>query len=135
MEKYDVFISCKSEDYPYAEQVYGFLKSNHIRAFLASVELRHLGDAEYRRAITNALKQATHIIVLASNSEYIESEWVYYEWDMFVNAKLKGLKHGNILTILKSVKVDDIPMDLWKYESFTLEDYQQNLLKYVETAE
>ena len=133
--KYDVFISCKSEDYIYAEGIYKYLKDNGIKVFLASTELRRLGEAEYRRAISDALKGAYHIIVFASRAEYVDSGWVYYEWDMFVNAKLKGYKPGNIVTILKDIALDDINMDLWKYESMTLDDYQDRIIPYVETAE
>lgn len=135
MATYDVFISCKSEDYIYAEEIYDYLKEHGIKAFLASRELRRLGESEYRLAISKALKEAYHIIVFASKAEYIESTWVMYEWDMFLNAKLKGKKQGNILTILKDVSTDDIPMDLWKYESFKLEDFHKNLEKYVETPD
>ena len=130
---YDVFISCKSEDYKKAERIYEFLKKNDIHTFLASRELRNLGDSEYRRAITNALKSAYHILVFASKAEYVSSTWVFYEWDMFINAKLKGFKHGQVITILDNVKVDDISMDLWKYESFTYNDFQEKLLDYVQT--
>lgn len=135
MATYDVFISCKSEDYKYAGEIYDYLKNLGINAFLASRELRRLGESEYRRAISKALKEAYHIIVFASDPKFIESTWVEYEWDMFINAKLKGKKQGNILTILKDVSTDDIPMDLWKYESFKFDDYRQNLMKYVETPE
>lgn len=54
--EYDVFISCKSEDYIYAEEIYEFLTENGVQTFLASRELRKLGDSEYRRAISQALK-------------------------------------------------------------------------------
>lgn len=135
MAKYDVFISCKSEDYKFAEEIYDFLNANGIYTFLASKELRRLGESEYRRAISKALREACHLIVFASNPEYIESTWVEYEWDMFVNAKLKGKKSGNIITILKGVDTDDIPMDLWKYESFQFEDYRDGIIQYVETPE
>lgn len=131
--EYDVFISCKSEDYAFAEQVYSFLTANGIHTFLATKELRNLGDSEYRRSITGALKSAYHLIVFASRAEYVDSIWVYYEWDLFLNAKLKGYKKGQILTVLKDVKVDDINMDLWKYESFTFYNYKDGLLDYVET--
>lgn len=130
---YDVFISCKSEDYKKAEKIYEFLENNDIHTFLASRELRNLGDSEYRKAITNALKSAYHIVVFASKAEYISSTWVYYEWDMFINAKLKGFKDGQIITILDNVIVDDISMDLWKYESFTFDNFQDKLLNYVQT--
>lgn len=135
MTKYDVFISCKSEDYKYAEEIYNFLNSNGIYTFLASKELRILGESEYRRAISKVLKDAYHLIVFASNPEYIESAWVEYEWDMFVNAKLKKKNKGNIVTILKDVDTDDIPIDLWKYESFKFDEYHDQILQYVETPE
>lgn len=133
--KYDVFISCKSEDYIYAEGIYKYLKDNGIKVFLASTELRRLGESEYRKAISTALKAAHHMIVFASKPEYIDARWVYYEWDMFVNAKLKGFKPGNIVTILKDVDTKEINMDLWKYESLTFDHYQDCIIPYVETAE
>lgn len=133
--KYDVFISCKSEDYEYAGEIYEYLRQNGISAFLASKELRKLGESEYRKAISAAMKGTYHMIVFASRPEYINSTWVYYEWDMFINAKLKGFKYGQIVTILKDVNVDDVDMDLWKYESFTFENYKEKLLSYVETPE
>ena len=131
--QYDVFISCKSEDYKYAEEIYEFLEANGIHTFLASKELRTLGESEYRRAISAAMKSTYHMIVFASNAEYVDSTWVYYEWDMFINAKLKGYKSGQIVTILKDVNVDDINMDLWKYESFMFDNYKEKLLSYAET--
>lgn len=135
MEKYDVFISCKSEDYVYAEDIYNFLRDNGINAFLTSKELRSLGESEYRKAITSVLKDVEHIIVFASKAEYIDSRWVFYEWDWFVNAKLKGFKQGNIVTILKDTNVNDINADLWKYESLDFSNFGDTLLRYVETEQ
>ena len=134
-KKYDVFISCKSEDYGYAEEVYNFLNSNGVHTFLASKELRKMGDAEYRNAIMQALESAYHLIIFASNPEYIESKWVFYEWDTFVNAKLSGRKDGQIMTILKGVSTKELRLDLLKYESFTFKNYKERLLPYVETPE
>ncbi|MBR5333951.1 MAG: ribosomal protein L7/L12 [Alistipes sp.] len=133
--QYDVFISCKSEDYKYAEEIYDFLTANGIYTFLASKELRKLGDSEYRKAISKALGSASHMIIFASKKEYIDSTWVYYEWDWFITAMLKGFKQGQILTILKDVKVNDINQDLWKYESFLFASYKEVLLSYVKTPE
>lgn len=131
--EYDVFISCKSEDYIYAEEIYDFLTKNDINTFLASRELRKLGDSEYRRAISQALKSAYHMIVFASKAEYINYPWVFYEWDLFINAKLTGVKDGQLVTILKDVKVKEINLDLCKYESFTFEGYKDKILSYVKT--
>lgn len=135
MDKYDVFISCKSEDYVYAEDIYNFLRDNGINAFLTSKELRSLGESEYRKAITSVLKDVEHIIVFTSKAEYIDSRWVFYEWDWFVNAKLKGFKQGNIVTILKDTNVNDINADLWKYESLDFNNFGDTLLRYVETEQ
>lgn len=131
--EYDVFISCKSEDYIYAEEIYNFLTENGFKTFLASKELWQIGDSEFRRAISQALKSTYHLIVFASNAEYIDSEWVYYEWDWFLVAKIRGKKQGQLLTILKDVNIDDVNEDLWKYESKTFENYKDTLLSYVET--
>lgn len=131
--EYDVFISCKSEDYKYAEEIYNFLKENGFNTFLANKELHQMGDSEYRRAISQALKSTYHLIVFASNAEYIDSTWVYYEWDWFLVAKIKGKKQGQLLSILKDVNIDDVNADLWKYESKTFENYKESLLAYIET--
>ena len=131
MPSYDVFLSCKSEDYAYAEEVYNFLTQNGVRVFLASRELRRLGDAEYRRQIVNALDQSKHIIVFASNKAYINTIWVEFEWSTFQNEILAGRKHGNIMTILKGIRVDDIDLSLRQYQSFSYYDYKRDLLQYV----
>lgn len=134
-KKYDVFISCKSEDYGYAEEVYNFLNSHGIHTFLASKELRKMGDSEYRNAIMQALESAYHLIIFASKPEYVDSKWVFYEWDTFVNAKLSGRKDGQIMTILKGFNTQKLRLDLIKYESFSFDDYKEILLSYVETPE
>lgn len=134
-KKYDVFISCKSEDYGYAEEVYNFLNSHGIHTFLASKELRKMGDSEYRNAIMQALESAYHLIIFASKPEYVDSKWVFYEWDTFVNAKLSGRKDGQIMTILKGFNTNKLRLDLIKYESFSFVDYKERLLSYVETPE
>ena len=131
MPSYDVFLSCKSEDYAYAGEVYNFLTQNGVRVFLASRELRRLGDAEYRRQIVKALDQSKHIIVFASNKAYINTIWVEFEWSTFQNEILAGRKHGNIMTVLKGIRVDDIDLSLRQYQSFSYYDYKRDLLQYV----
>ena len=128
--KYDVFISCKSEDYPYAEQVHSFLESNGVNVFLASKELRALGRADYSKAIFEAISKSRTMIVFASKAEYIDSEWVSHEWTSFIAALHNGHK-GQIMTILKDVKVTDINWALLPYESFKYDDYEKYLLPYV----
>ena len=67
--EYDVFISCKSEDYKLAEEVYQFLVDNGFYTFLSSKELRRMKDTEYLNAISEALDSTYHLIVLATSKE------------------------------------------------------------------
>ena len=92
--EYDVFISCKSEDYKYAENIYKFLNSNGFNIFLAFEQLRKLGTSEYTKAISEALNSTTHMIVFASKPEHINSSWVEYEWRTFIAASLNQVKRG-----------------------------------------
>lgn len=116
-----------------AEQVYSFLTENHVNVFLATKELRKLGDSEYREAIEDALESAEHLIVFASNPAYIKSKWVKYEWGLFLNAKIDGFKDGNIITILHDITPRDIAFALRRYESFPFAEFRDSLLSYVET--
>lgn len=52
---YDVFICSKSEDYHLAEEVYNFLKTNGLSVFIASEELKKIGEAQYANAIDEVL--------------------------------------------------------------------------------
>ena len=131
--QYDVFISCEHEDYKYAEEIYEFLEANGIHTFLASKSLRIIGASDWSTAIHTAFKSSYHLVIFASNAEYVDSTWVYYGRDMFIADKLRGRRSGEIVTILKDVNVDDINMDLWKYESFTFDNYKEHLLSYVES--
>ena len=99
--EYDVFISCKSEDYPIAEKLYCYLKDNGFKVFLSSKELRKLKDSEYMDAISDALDSAYHLIVLGSSKENIKSKWVKFEWTTFLNEQLSGRKSGQIMTFLE----------------------------------
>lgn len=131
MQKYDVFISCKSEDYPLAEKVYDFLVDKGMSVFLASKELRIHGESEYRNVIEKAIFNCSHLIIVASQAEYIESKWVKYEWDLFLDCKLAGKKDGNLITILKGVPVTDIYFTLGKYQSIDFDNFESEILDYL----
>lgn len=131
--EYDVFISCKSEDYQYAEEIYLFLQEQDFRVFLASKELRTLGTSEYMKAITNALESTYHLIVFASNPAYIDSSWVEYERNWFLAAKLNGQKQGQLITILKDISIKDINQGLLQFQSISFADFRNEILAYVKT--
>lgn len=136
MKKYDVFISSKSEDYPMAEEVYGFLIQNGYSVFLASKELERIGDSEYSKAIDDALDECTHLIVVSSKLEYIKSKWVSYEWGVFCDDKKSGYRNGNLLTILdKAIAIAKLPPGLRHQQSFTFDNYLHEILGYLKKEE
>lgn len=121
--EYDVFISCKSEDYHYAKEIYKFLCSKNIRTFLADTELRKKGNADYGEIIDEALESATHFILFASKIEYVNTPYIKSEWRTFIEEKRSGRKMGNIITILKDFNAISLPISLRHYQSFKFYDY------------
>ena len=133
---YDVFISCKSEDYPQAENLSAFLRSNGLNPFLASESLRQMGNTAYLDEIDKALDESQHLIVFCTKPEYTESKFVKEEWQTFRNEKLSGRKSGNILTVVKdTVQIGDLPLGLRRYEVIPLSKYKTVLLSYISINE
>lgn len=122
--QYDVFISCKSEDYPFAKKVYKYLKELNYNVFLADEELRKKGIAEYGKIIDEALDSATHTIIIASKPEHIESSYVQSEWRTYIEEKRTGRKTGNIITII-NFNISLLPISLRQFESFDFKHYSE----------
>ena len=127
--QYDVFISCKSEDYPFARKVYQYLREHNYNVFLADTELRKKGNAEYGKIIDEALDSATHMIIIASKPEYIQSTYVESEWRIFIEEKRSGRKKGNIITII-NFNVSLLPIGLRQYQFFDINAYD-NIVDYL----
>ena len=131
-KKYDVFISSKSEDYPIAEKVYDFLVANGLTVFLASTELRRIGEAEYSEAVDAAIDGSHHMVVVTTSLEYLNSKWVRYEWTTFANDLRSNYKEGNLLTILgPKIQLKDLPTALRHKQSFSIKSYKENILDYL----
>lgn len=131
-KKYDVFISSKSEDYVYAEQIYNFLIANGLSVFLACRELKRIGEDEYALAIDNALDETEHMIVVTSSAQYVRTKWVRYEWSTFENDKKSGYREGNLLVVrLPEVEQKDLPPGLRHKEFFLFDTYQDSILYYL----
>lgn len=122
---YDIFISCKSEDYPVARKVYQYLRDQKYSVFLADTELRKKGNAEYGKIIDEALDYATHMIIIASKSEFIRSPYVQSEWRTFIEEKRTGRKTGNIITIIDGFQINSLPISLRQFESFDFNSYTE----------
>lgn len=121
--EYDVFISCKSEDYLRARAVYDYLTRKKLKVFLADKELRKKGSAEFGRVIDEALDSAKHLIVFSSNPDYVKSSYVESEWRTFIEEKRSGRKEGNVITILDNCDISSLPITLRHFQSFGLSDF------------
>ncbi len=55
-----------------------------------------------------------NMIVVCSNHKFIQTGWVYYEWNTFSVEILSGRKLGsNILTVInESLSTDELPIGL-----------------------
>ncbi|MCD4785056.1 MAG: toll/interleukin-1 receptor domain-containing protein [Candidatus Eremiobacteraeota bacterium] len=114
---YDVFISCKSEDFPLARQLHEYLWKNRFRVFFSEFSLPQKGTAAFRENIDEALDASEHLIVVASSAEHLKSRWVKAEWGAFVNEVRSGRKDGNVVTIIfGDVEIKDMPLALRQYE-------------------
>ena len=134
--KYDVFISSKSEDYHLAEKVYDFLTAKGLSVFLASKILEKLGESEYASKIDEVLDNSTHLIVVSSKLDHINSKWVKYEWSLFSSDLKSGYRQGNLLTILSnSIELKDLPASLRHRQSFRLDAFQENIMGYLVTED
>ncbi len=133
--KYDVFLSSKSEDYPYAEEVYNFLQENGLNVFAASKELDKIGEAAYAVAIDAALDATEHMVVIASSIENIKSKWVDYEWRTFRNDLNSGYREGNLLTILSNITPKELPAGLRHQQSFNYNSFKDGrILGFLKTT-
>lgn len=134
--KYDVFISSKSEDYHLAEKVYDFLTAKGLSVFLASKILEKLGESEYASKIDEVLDNSTHLIVVSSKLDHINSKWVKYEWSLFSSDLKSGYRQGNLLTILSnSIELKNLPASLRHRQSFRLDAFQENIMGYLVTED
>ena len=124
---YDVFMSCKSEDYESAKLIYNFLRDQNYKVFLADTELRKKGNAEYGKVIDEALDSAAHLILYTSCAEYVTSSYVESEWRIFIEEKRAGRKHGNLISILDGIEVSSLPISLRHFQAFPMERYTEIL--------
>ena len=65
----DVFISYKSEDTEYANEIYDYLKSQNFQVFFSKETLPQLGSDEYHEQIDTAIERTRHMVVVSSSSE------------------------------------------------------------------
>lgn len=130
--QFDVFISCKSEDYEQGEAVYAFLKNKGYKPFIASKSLRDIGGDRFSLVISEIIDVCTHMIVIATQPLYVETSYVKSEWSMFCNEMKTGRKKGKLLTILKDpTQGPELPIDLRIREVLSISDYKASICNYL----
>lgn len=131
---YDVFISCKSEDYYLGREVFEYLSNNRITAFMADKKLRQLGMSDYGRVIDDALENSKHLILVTSSIQNVmpdTSSYVYYEWHTFSEEKKSGRKKGNIVIIVTDQNmIGKLPIALRNNQTFLFDDFH-NVTSYI----
>ncbi len=132
---YDVFISCKSEDYGKATPIYHWLKSLGYNPFFAPecLGLSQMPNemGVFGEEIDAALEEVDNMIVFTSNAQYVKYGYVKDEWRTFVEEQRAGRKTGKLVTILDGVEVKDLPIRLRTVQSFTLMNYVSGLQRYL----
>lgn len=129
-QPYEVFVSCKqtgstgarTRDSRIAEHLEHALETRGIPTFRADSALQQLGRPDYSKAIGEALEQARVLVVVGTSAENVASEWVRYEWDTFLNEVRSQRKRGQLVTVLESMSISQLPIELRQWQSFEVED-------------
>ena len=133
--QYDVFLSYKSQDHKIASEVCRYLTDCGLSVFFSQITLGDVGESEYSEIIDKALEKSRHLVVVASDAEYLRHGWVHYEWRTFVNELNCGYKTGNVITILApEIRLSQLPVGLRHRQSFTTKTYVGNVLNYLGAA-
>ena len=126
-KKYEIFISFKDLDNEsnrtvasrLAEKIYDSLDVKKYNAFFSRYVLPGMAGEEYKPEINYALESAKLLVIVFSNAEEVNSEWVKYEWKYF-------LKHKKpILTVFKGcgkANRENMPQEIKKLEYIDLTD-------------
>lgn len=134
--KYNVFISCKKEDYDLAVPVYDYLTKLGLKVFLACTELSKLGQSAYSDAIDDVLSRSEHMIVVASRINYIQSKWVKFEWGTFCDDLQSDYRDGNLVLLLADDVIacaKQLPSRLRHKQFFSLSEYEK-IIDYVNSS-
>lgn len=127
--KTEVFISFKNtdrngdrtKDSSLARELYEELVLRGVNAFFSNSTLLSLGQSIYKRSIDEALESTKILVVLASCTEYLESEWVKYEWESFHQDILSGMKAGaQIVPYFGGFTREETPRSLRDFQTFNM---------------
>ena len=140
----EVFISFKNSDgagrqtrdAELARSLHEVLMGKGIQTFFSNSTLLTLGQSVYKRAIDEALESTKILVVIATCEEYLNSEWVRYEWESFHQDILSGMKQNSqIVPYLGSISRERTPRSLRDFQTFNTEAHSvDDVAAFVEKA-
>jgi len=130
---FDVFISCKSQDYGLAHDLYNFLINNGFKPFLADSSIKEVGIDQYTALIGEVINVCQYMVVFATDTRYLETPYVAAEWHTFINDVNTGHKpNAKLVNILApNIDVHYLPAWLRDKQCFTTENYKDGLLNFL----
>lgn len=132
-KSFDVFISCKSQDYESAREIYDFLILNGHRPFLADISIKEIGIDQYTFLIGEVISFCSTMIVVATDVKYLDTPYVSAEWHLFVNDINTGHKpNARLINILSpNINEHHLPSWLRDKQCLTLDNYKQSLMNFI----
>lgn len=120
---FDVFLSFSGEDELRVRDVFEFLTSKGLRVFFSRESIPQMAQADYMKAINEALDKARNMVVVSSSAQGFAKPWVEREWTMFLNEKLSGRKSGNVVVVqIGNVPVGALPIALRSQQVISLSE-------------
>lgn len=123
--KYDILISCKSEDYTNVEPVYHWLNTMGHRPFFAPISLKI--STIQGEPIVFGDEIDDNMIVFASKAEYLKTGYVKDEWRTFVEEQRAGCKS----VYFDGVNIAELPLRLRFVQSLTPSNYKEGILRFL----
>ena len=130
---FDVFISCKSQDYQQAHELRDYLVKEGFKPFLADTSIKEVGIDQYTALIGEVINACQYMIVFVTDVEYLNTPYVFAEWNSFVNDINTGHKpNAKIINILApNIDIHSLPIWLRDKQCYTIESYEGDLLYYL----
>jgi len=110
-QQFDVFLSFNSECRDLAREVFDVLRRKGRRVFFSDETLH---QADFGRAIDDALETAKALVVVGSQAEHFKRRWVEYEWRTFHQDILNYHKPENtpVVIVTQEADRDSLPRPL-----------------------
>lgn len=123
---FDVFISCKSQDYGLAHDLFDFLVNNGYKPFLADSSIKGVGIDQYTALIGEVISVCPYMVVFATDARYLETPFVAADWHTFINDINTGRKPNAKIVSILSPDIDPhcLPILLREKKCFTTENYK-----------